>query len=166
MPSLNIWLKKGIATHAYVLAAIAIVLCVVSAMSFWTSATVRSAEPPPVNSPQVAGHAFVPTAQRHPKEASPAPDSVTMETVMLTPNGFEPKEINRSEGKFVLGIDNRIKPDEFSFELIQENGHSVRKLKMPKGQIRLRKMLNLPAGRYLLKEVDHPEWTCSIVLSQ
>ena len=83
----------------------------------------------------------------------------------LTPTGFEPNELERSAGKFILGIDNRIRSEEFSFEVVQENGHKVRQLKLPKGEIRLRKMLNLPAGRYSLREVDHPEWSCSIVLT-
>jgi hypothetical protein len=39
-------------------------------------------------------------------------------------------------------------------------------LKLEKGQIRLRKLLNLPEGRYVLRAVDHPEWTCTILLSQ
>lgn len=99
------------------------------------------------------------------KPVEPAPVSVTVETVMLTPHGFEPKEFERSAGKFLLGIDNRIKPEEFTFEIVEENGYKVRQLKLPKGQIRLRKLLNLQAGHYSLREVDHPEWTCSIVLT-
>ena len=88
----------------------------------------------------------------------------TIETVMLTSHGFEPKQIEHSGGKFVLGIDNQIKPEEFAFEIVQENGHKVRQLKMSKGQIRVRTLVNLQAGRYSLTVVDHPEWTCSIVI--
>jgi hypothetical protein len=79
--------------------------------------------------------------------------------------GFEPREITRPSGKFVLGIDSRLLNEEFSFELLLENGHGVRQLKMTKGQLRSRKLLNLPAGRYVLRVAEHPEWTCSIVLS-
>jgi hypothetical protein len=96
---------------------------------------------------------------------NPAPASITVDTVTLTPRGFEPGEITRSAEKFVLGVDNRILGQQFSFELLREDGHKAHQLKMTKGQLRVRKLLNLPAGRYLLRVAEHPEWTCSIVLS-
>jgi hypothetical protein len=134
---------------------VALILGLASVMSLWASAKVGLLGATAARSPQVVQH----------EPPTPAPASITVETVRLTPTGFEPNELERSAGKFILGIDNRIRSEEFSFEVVQENGHKVRQLKLPKGEIRLRKMLNLPAGRYSLREVDHPEWSCSIVLT-
>ena len=148
--------KGKFSTRLYVVTAA--ILGLASITTFWASAKVgwlgSTSTVPPVS---------VRPLVQNPVE--PAPASVTVETVRLTPQGFEPKEFERSAGKFLLGIDNRISLDEFTFEIVQEDGHKVRQLKLPKGQIRLRKLLNLQAGRYLLRDVDHPEWTCSIVLT-
>ena len=146
--------KRRFSTRVYFV--IAAILSLASITSLWASAKVGW-----------LGSTVTPVGVRPLVQdpVEPAPASVTVETVRLTPLGFEPKELERSAGKFLLGIDNRIGPIEFSFELVEENGHKVRQLKLPKGQIRLRKLLNLQAGRYTLTEVDHPEWTCSIVLN-
>lgn len=148
----------------YILAAS--VLMLVSVMSLWASAKVGWLGPTPSNSHQVAQQQFVPNVTPIHRAASQAPSDITVETITLTPQGFQPNQIERAAGRFLFGIDNRIKPEEFSFEILRENGHKAHKLKLEKGQIRLRKLLNLPEGRYVLRAVDHPEWTCSIVLSK
>jgi hypothetical protein len=137
-------------------------LIVMSVMMVWANAKVgwlrslpaRAVAEPPAASPQ-----------RNQRPAIPAPDSMSVDTVTLTGLGFEPREITRPSGMFVLGIDNRLINEQFSFELVRENGHQGRQLKMKKGEIRLRKLLNLQAGSYTLTVADHPEWTCRIVLS-
>ena len=140
------------------------VLVLVSAVALWTYAKVGRVDSSP--SRAVAESPTVnPQQHQNKRPATPAPSSITVDTLTLTHLGFEPREITRPAGKFVLGIDNRLLNEEFSFELVLENGHGVRQLKMPKGQIRSRKLLNLPAGRYVLRVAEHPEWTCTIVLS-
>lgn len=148
----------------YVLAASVLIL--VSVMSLWASAKVGWLGPTPSNSHQVPQQQLVLNVTPVHRAASQAPSDITVETITLTPQGFQPNKIERAAGKFLLGIDNRIKPEEFSFEILRENGHKAHKLRLEKGQIRLRKLLSLPEGKYVLRAVDHPEWTCSIVLSQ
>lgn len=159
------WLTKGFCTRRYLFAA-TVVLGLASALSLWASAGVTWPGSQLTSRARVAGQPFVPNVLHNQAAASPAPSSITVETLTLTPRGFEPNEINRSAGMFILGVNNRIIGEQFSFELLRENGHRVHQFKMTKGQMRLRKQLNLPSGRYSLKAVDHPEWTCSIVLSR
>jgi len=134
-----------------------------AAISCWTTSGFGSS---PGASARVATGPSDPIVPQDRRPASPAPDSMQVETLTLTPRGFQPTEIERPAGKFLLGIDNHIRPEEFSFEIVQDDGHTVRQLKLQKGELRLRKLLNLQAGRYVIREVNHPEWNCSFVLSR
>ena len=155
--SFNLRSTRSLFLFAGVLLVSFVTLCAHARVSWFRSV--------PTTSAQVAANSPGPNVRQNQRAATPAPSSITVDTLTLTPLGFEPKEITRPAGMFVLGVDNRLPAEQFSFELVRENGHGVRQLKMPKGQIRLRKLLNLPAGRYFLRVADHPEWTCSIVLS-
>jgi hypothetical protein len=95
-----------------------------------------------------------------------APSSIQVEPVTLKPSGFEPNEIRRPASPFVLAVNNRSRLLDVSFKLLREDGHKLHEMKGPKGQVNQRKLLDLPPGNYLLKEVNHPEWTCRIVLSR
>lgn len=158
------WFSRKFSTRIYIFAIS--VLIFGSVMSLWASAKVGWRVPTQTSSQQVDHQHFGPHVPRFQGAASQAPSSITVETITLTPLGFEPNQIERAAGRFLLGIDNRIIREEFSFEILRENGHKAHKLKIEKGQIRLRKLLNLTEGRYVLRAVDHPEWTCTIVISQ
>lgn len=158
------WFRRGLSARIYFLAVTVMVLA--SFVGLWASAKVGWHGPTPTSSGQSVHQPRVPNVTPVQGAGNQAPSSVTVETIALTPQGFEPNRINRPAGRFLLGIDNRIKPEEFTFEILWENGHTAHKLKLEKGQIRLRRLLNLPEGRYVLRVVDHPEWTCTIVLSQ
>jgi len=132
-------------------------------VSLWASSTRQSSNPLPSG---VVTQPLLASVNGNQRGASPAPSSILVETVTLTPHGFEPAEITPSGDKFLLGVDNRIILEELSFALFRENGQKLRQLKMAKGQIRLRKLLNLPAGHYTLQVVDHPQWHCSIIVSK
>lgn len=96
----------------------------------------------------------------HPQRA-PIPTNIQVETFRFTFDGFEPREINRQPGPFVLGIDN-YRSTNASFELVREDGNRVQEIQWPRGQNRYRKLLHLPPGNYLLKELNHPDWTARI----
>lgn len=157
--------NKAFATRAHLVIATAIVLAA-SVVSLWAAARLNPRSSVPTTPVQIAGEPATPVVQRNQRPAEPAPPEITVETVTLTFDGFEPKELERPAGRFVFGVDNRTRIADISFELLRENGHEVHQLKMTHGQLRLRKMLNLPAGSYTLRVVDHPEWTCSIELTR
>ena len=103
-----------------------------------------------------------PNAQRN---NVPIPSNIQVETFRLGFNGFEPKEITRRPGPFVLGIDN-YNFRNASFELVREDGNTAHEINWPTGKTRYRKLLNLPPGNYLLREVNHPDWTAQIIIGK
>ena len=87
------------------------------------------------------------------------------ELLVLRSDGFKPNEITRGPGRFLLALQNHSSEEELSLVLKQESGASVRQVRMAKRQSKLKEILELPPGRYLLTEVNHPEWTCTIVIT-
>jgi len=86
--------------------------------------------------------------------------------VTLTPTGFEPAELTRSRGAFLLMVDNRSNNPNLVFHLDGENGKREHEQQTRKGgRLDWNKILDLPPGRYLLKEADHPSWVCQITIT-
>ena len=120
-----------------------------------------------------AESAVIPAKAVAPVRLSPPslPDKVAteprMEALMikLRRTGFEPVEIERTEGRFLLAFDNCTGADEIVLQLKQENGHKLHELRMPRGHVRWRKALNIPAGRYVLTVEGHPEWVSRITIT-
>jgi hypothetical protein len=125
----------------------------------WFTASVSSASP--AANPMWTSS----PAQNNQGRAIPAPPEIQVETLILKPGGFEPNELKRSAAPFLLTVNNRSRVFNLSFDLYREGGHKLHEMKGPKGQVRFMKMIDLPPGTYLLKEVNHPGWTCRIVLS-
>jgi hypothetical protein len=92
---------------------------------------------------------------------------ITIDGVRITlrRTGFQPKQITRSKGPFLLSIDNLSEMGEMNFRLLRENGASERDLLHKNDKFRLRQVVDLQPGRYVLVEVNHPEWTCSITIA-
>ena len=154
------WWRNRSTSRIYPLAAIITVLGLAAAGTLWARSHAGSLTPQSTSITQQNNSGGRPNQ----RGASPAPSSMTVETVTLTTRGFEPAEVTPSSDKFLLGIDNRLIVEELSFEILRENGQKVRQLKMEKNQVRLRKLINLQPGRYTLQVIDHPEWRCSIVV--
>lgn len=91
-------------------------------------------------------------------------ERLAAEVIRLTPNGFEPSEITRPKGRFLIHVENRTVLTEISLSLSREAGgreHGARLLKKRKWV----EMVNLAPGRYLLTEESHPEWSCRITIT-
>ena len=106
---------------------------------------------------------------RNAKAVVPIQDSRTPITidgvrVTLRRTGFQPDEITRPAGPFLLLIDNRAELGEMTFRLLHQNGSKERDLNPKKDKFRLRHVMDLPPGRYALVEADHPDWTCRITI--
>ena len=82
----------------------------------------------------------------------------------LTSTGFEPAEIIRDAGAFRLAITNTSNTEELTFRLTKPNGQEVYRSQPTTGAAGLVAEFNLPAGRYILSVVGHPEWVYKITL--
>jgi hypothetical protein len=94
--------------------------------------------------------------------------SIEAELITITPHGFEPREITRPSGKFLLMIDNRSGQALMSPKLGIDaplNAVSILNLTVPREQPNWSDVVDLPPGRYLLAEPDHPSWTCRITIT-
>ena len=128
----------------------------------------RNLEPEPANSRSentapiradvlsLSASGAVPTAQ------TPA-TSGEVELVTLTPRGFEPDELSRPAGKFLLGINNRSGLPELTFSIIRENGSAHATKRMTRQKV-WREVVDLQPGHYLLRVLNHPEWKCPITI--
>lgn len=94
-----------------------------------------------------------------------ANDRAEAELLVLRSDGFKPNEITRGPGRFLLAIQNHSSAEELSLVLKQEGGASMRQVRMAKRQSKLKEILELLPGRYVLTEANHPEWTCTIVIT-
>ena len=91
--------------------------------------------------------------------------NVVVERVALHPYGFEPDEITRPAGPFLLAIDNQAGTADFRFELTTESLQLVHRDSIKRGRAQMQKMLNLAPGKYVLVEANHPKWTCTLTIT-
>lgn len=97
---------------------------------------------------------------------APAQSGMEAELLVLRPDGFQPREIKRRHGKFLLAIQNQSSEEGPSFILTREAGHSLKQMRVPKRQSKYRELIDLPPGTYVLTEANHPDWTCQIIIEQ
>lgn len=98
--------------------------------------------------------------------AGPLPEG-RLETELLTirPTGFDPVEITRPAGRFVIAVNNLSGVDELDLHLEGEAGARQHEVRMSRGRLASKKLVNLPPGKYLLKEANHADWVCSITIT-
>ena len=88
------------------------------------------------------------------------------ELITLQEWGFEPKEIKRPAGPFVAVFQNRSGLREVKLSLVQASGKVMNKIPVTRHALNSRQRLQLPPGTYIVKEANHPDWECRIVVSQ
>ena len=86
------------------------------------------------------------------------------ELITLQPSGFEPNEIKRPQGAFILGVDNRAGVEAIELQLMRADGQRLNALQTPKRKVSWREVVDLAPGRYLLSVANHPEWTCNVTI--
>lgn len=86
------------------------------------------------------------------------------EHLTLRNTGFEPNEITRPAGRFLLAVDNVTGMGEMSFRLLHQSGARLRDFPA-KGRFRLRQVVDLPPGRYALVETNHRDWVCRVTIT-
>jgi hypothetical protein len=89
---------------------------------------------------------------------------VETEVVTLRPTGFEPAEITRPAGEFILMVENATgHPVSLSFS--RETGERLHEVRATREQPDWNELEDLQPGRYLLTEADHPEWVCRVTIT-
>src|SRR5712692_12113321 len=83
-----------------------------------------------------------------------------VEAVVITirPIGFEPKEITRPQGLFLLVVDNRSNVPDILLRLDRETGERQHEEHVKGGKLDWRKPFDLHPGNYSLTEANHPSW--------
>jgi hypothetical protein len=91
-------------------------------------------------------------------------DEVEVELVTLRPEGFEPLEIVRRKGPFVLLIDDRSGNDNSSLQLQRLKGDRLRDLNTSRKKKEWYDLLNLPPGDYVLTDAANAARRCQITI--
>jgi hypothetical protein len=91
-------------------------------------------------------------------------ERVEAEIIRLHPNGFEPSEITRGKGRFILHVENRTVLADVSFSLNHEAGGLQRGARLLKKR-KWVEMIDLPPGQYVLTETSRPNWSCRITIT-
>lgn len=92
-------------------------------------------------------------------------ERLEVEYVTLTRAGFEPAEITRPRGRFLLAVNNRTRLESIEVQLEREAGGRLRGARIPSMKRDWRERVALPPGRYLLTEAGHPGWKCLITIT-
>ncbi len=85
--------------------------------------------------------------------------------VTIRPFGFEPAEITRPAGPFFLEVQNRSGLPEVVLQLDREAGNRIIRENVPRKKLDWLTITDLPPGRYLLTEEQHPAWVCHITIT-
>jgi hypothetical protein len=92
------------------------------------------------------------------------PDRLEAELVKIRPTGFEPAEITRPAGRFILAFQNSSGLEELLLQI--EAGRDRRRdVRMPWEKIDWNDVLDLPAGSYTVTEANHPDWIFRLTLT-
>jgi hypothetical protein len=115
------------------------------------------AQPSP---PAIIASASLPVSTQE----SASGERLEAEIITITRTGFEPAEITRSEGRFLLAIQDRSGLAELKLRVSREGEGAQFLVPTLKKRRVWRDVVNPPRGRYLLTEANHPEWRCLIAI--
>lgn len=95
--------------------------------------------------------------------------AVEVEVVVLTPDGFQPIQINRPVGPFILQVDNRtgIEEIEVTIQGRTLNGPHrgiIDSATIGGGQIDWNNEYDLAPDKYVLGVTGHPDWVCPMTI--
>ena len=102
---------------------------------------------------------------RSPVSLSPPPDQLEAEVITILPGGFEPTEITRPKGRFLLSVENRSGLQHVEFQLSAETGIRVFQANRTWERADWNEVVNPPPGRYVLTETNHPTWQCVVTIT-
>jgi len=87
-----------------------------------------------------------------------------IELITLRPAGFEPSEITRSKGAFVLFVDDRSGKENSSLLLQRFNSERLRCISINRKKSEWHDVIDLGPGTYVLQDASNPELRCQIMI--
>ena len=87
-----------------------------------------------------------------------------IELITLRPAGFEPAEITRPKGPFVLFIDDRSGRENSSLALQRSNGGQLRAIGLQRQKSEWNDVVDLTPGTYILQDANNSELRCQITI--
>lgn len=95
------------------------------------------------------------------------PNVLETQRITLRPTGFEPAEVTRPAGRFLLAINDRSGQRDSSFVLRRSTGERLREFRLRETprKFEWREVVNLPPGSYVLSDTSNPERVCHILLT-
>lgn len=93
-------------------------------------------------------------------------DNLEIELITLRPEGFEPSQITRPKGPFVLLVDDRSGKEGSSLRLQRVKGEHLREININRKKSEWYDLVNLPPGDYVLSDAESPDRRCQITLLQ
>lgn len=113
----------------------------------------------------VAKTSTPPVEQDAAPQAAATGEKIEAELITVRPTGFEPAEITRPAGRFILAIDNRSGLEAVSLQLHRETGIKLHEVRIKRGKPDRSDLVNLPPGRYTLTESNNSDWVCHITIT-
>lgn len=93
-------------------------------------------------------------------------DPIEEVSLMLTSSGFAPAELRPHGKKFLLSLDNRTDVKELTLRVARNDGVQIREIRVPGGGGDWSELFELQPGTYTFSEVNHANWTCTIVINE
>ena len=90
--------------------------------------------------------------------------TLEVELLTLRPAGFEPAEITRPKGAFVLFIDDRSGKENSALTLQRHNGERLRAVNLNRKKSEWHDVVDLPPGSYLMQDASNSELRCQITV--
>jgi hypothetical protein len=87
-----------------------------------------------------------------------------IETVTITSEGFEPQQLERPAGPFILSVVNRSGVDALNVRIETEQHGRFREKSLPQLTPYWRERIDPYPGRYIITEENHPEWTLTLII--
>ena len=87
-----------------------------------------------------------------------------IELITVQPAGFEPSEITRPKGAFVLFLDDRSGKENSSLLLQRLNGERLRAINLERKKSNWNEVVNLSPGTYILQDGSNAERRCQITI--
>ncbi|HSE16492.1 MAG TPA: hypothetical protein VLB46_05540 [Pyrinomonadaceae bacterium] len=92
--------------------------------------------------------------------------AVQAELITITSTGFEPTELTRLNGRFLLAIDNRSGLDDVQLYFERETGGPVNVPLGRRRRLAWREIIDLQPGTYILRARNDESWRCRITITR